>query len=90
MKDLGLQTAQAIAASSDPIEKLGDIVHGFPMHAPALSSIKVQGDLRENLIEMYKSGALEGVPTNSLFVNGIRVDLAGNTFNVYDFLNDSK
>ncbi len=49
MRDLGLQTLQAMADSASPETKMIDIVQNFPMRAPALSSIKVAQALRDDI-----------------------------------------
>ena len=35
---------------------------------------------------MWQSGLAQTLPMNGVFINGLRVDLGGNTFNVFDLL----
>jgi len=52
MKDLGLQTLQLLRSvpSAQVIEKLEDIVSNFPMHAPAISAVRVSNSVRDDVI----------------------------------------
>lgn len=99
MKDLGLQTVVAIikaaknGAKNDNIQglvKLEDIAHNFPMQAPSISSIKFDNLFRDQAAFLVQAIASNGIPNNAIFINGIRFDLSGNTFNVYDLLNEVK
>ena len=73
-------------ASSDPLKKMAQIVQSFPMHAPAISSLKVPSSVREDVYELWNRGFTQYAPMNSIFVNGRRFRLDGATFNVFDFL----
>eukprot|EP00602_Paraphysomonas_sp_CaronLab_P013244 CAMPEP_0185040580 /NCGR_PEP_ID=MMETSP1103-20130426/38799_1 /TAXON_ID=36769 /ORGANISM="Paraphysomonas bandaiensis, Strain Caron Lab Isolate" /LENGTH=1608 /DNA_ID=CAMNT_0027579943 /DNA_START=104 /DNA_END=4931 /DNA_ORIENTATION=- len=85
MLDLGLQTAYAITSSSDPVRSMNDILLNFPKHASSLSSSRVRPALQKELQRWY--GNVAGlIPSNSLFVNGIRLDLAGSTFNLFSLI----
>jgi len=42
-------------------------------------------ELRQ-VTSLYTSGAFSSMPLNSLFINGKRTDLGGNTFNLFDLL----
>ena len=97
MRDLGLQALLAIASAashgtdgSAVIAKLADIAHNFPARASAISSIKVSQELRAGLEALAHSGLLHHLHPSSAYINGIRVDIGGNTFNVYDFLDEIK
>lgn len=88
VKELGLQTLAAVMTAASPIDKLTEIVHNFPLHAPSLSAIKVSDSLRAEFGEdsIWQRGAAGSVSLNSMYVNGIRIDLSGATFNIYDLL----
>ena len=99
MKDLGLQTVVAIIKAANNgtannniqgLTKFEDIVHNFPMQAPSISSIKFDNFFREQAAFLIQAISSNGIPSNSVFINGIRFDLNGNTFNVYDLLNEVK
>jgi UDP-glucose:glycoprotein glucosyltransferase len=102
MKDLGLQSLQSIILQSNKhvsstlsnsqlaIDKLTDIVQNFPKVAALLSSIKVDRKIRSDVQEYWSSSIPSTVPSNAIFINGVVVDLTGNTFNIYDLLNTIK
>ncbi len=62
------------------------MVHNFPTAARALSGIKAKQFRRteEAVTTWFNSGKARSVPVNSMFVNGLHIDLSGATFNVYD------
>jgi UDP-glucose:glycoprotein glucosyltransferase len=94
--DLGLQTVQSItsaasASSSSPAESvmtMNTLLHNFPKHASSLSSVRVHDELKEAVMHYYRSGAMGGIPVNSLFINGLRVDLSAATLNIFDVLSN--
>lgn len=90
MKDLGLQALQSIMTTThtSPVNRLEEIAQNFPMHASSLSSVKVNPDLRNTVLTWWQSNMQNFIPPNSVFINGLRLDLAGNTFNVYDLLQE--
>ena len=91
MKDLGLQTLQAVSSSTTPpMEKLADLVQSFPLHASLVSTIKVSEDIREEVQRFWMSGVTSQAPINSVYINGQRTDLGGATFNVYDLLSEGR
>lgn len=102
MKDLGLQSLQSIILQSNKhvsstisnsqlsIDRFTDIVHNFPKIAALLSSIKVDAKVRSDVQEYWSSKLPGTIPSNAIFINGMVVDLAGNTFNIYDLLNTIK
>lgn len=94
MKDLGLQTLQVVYSAgargspADAMLKLSDIVGNFPRWATQISSTKVSPALKEHLGNWYHSELASTIPSNSVFVNGLRTDLGGHTFNLFDFLDE--
>ena len=90
MKDLGLQTLQAIRSSSDPISKMTDLLHNFPQRASALSAMKVQGKVRDDMNLWWNTGISRMLHRDAVYVNGVKIDLEGATFNVFDFFATSK
>ena len=81
--DLGLQTTQSIATSPDSITAMSTLLHNFPKHASSLSSVRVDDELKESVAHFYRSGAVGSIPPDSLYINGLRVDLSGATLNVF-------
>lgn len=86
IKDLGLQTLASVVRAANPMQRFRDIVEGFPKAAPLLSKKRVSKALRDEVIKVWQSGLSQSLPMNGVFINGLRVDLGGNTFNVYDLL----
>jgi len=86
IKDLGLQTLASVVRAANPMQRFRDIVEGFPKAAPLLSKKRVSKALRDEVIKVWQSGLSQTLPMNGVFINGLRVDLGGNTFNVYDLL----
>lgn len=86
LKDLGLQTAQAIVSSSAPADKFAEYVQSFPSFAPEISSIKLKATFVDSINVLYSSGIQQMLPPNCLMFNGVRVDLGGSTFNIFDML----
>lgn len=86
IKDLGLQTVQAIVTAPDPAARFAQYVHSFPSHATELSSLRLRSGLVDSLQAWQTAGMSQYLPHNALLVNGLRIDLAGSTFNVFDLL----
>ncbi len=85
MLDLGLQTTGTIVSSADPVRTMNDLLHNFPKHASSLSSSRVAPQLREDVSKWYGSVA-STLPSNSVYINGVRVDLGGSTFNMFSLM----
>lgn len=90
MRDLGLQVLQAIVSAKDPVEKMADITHNFPMHAPSLSSLKVLPSVKNDVRDLWEKGFSRQCPMNSIFINGKRIQIDGATFNIFDVLGQIK
>ena len=94
MKDLGLQTIQLISSAgvqstaAAAMDKFADIAQNFPRLASLVSSTKVSSSVRRDVERLVESGVLHALPANSLFINGKRTDVGGNTFNIYDVLEE--
>jgi hypothetical protein len=94
MKDLGLQTVQLInrisnkESSFDAMQKLKDFIQNFPKYAPMISSTKVTQLMRNDAMSWYNSMLGSLVPVNGLFLNGKRIELGGNTFNLFDVFDE--
>ena len=89
MKELGLQTIQAMLLSNQPIQKLIEIIQNFPLQAPSLSALKISQNIKDDVNSFYSNlngGGGLGSLLNGLYVNGNRIDLSTNSFNVYDML----
>ena len=86
IKDLGVQAVQAIITATDPAAKFAEIVHSFPSHATQLSSLRMRATVLDSLGAWQSAGMQQFLPHNALLVNGLRVDLGGSTFNVFDLL----
>ena len=86
MKDLGLQTLQSIINAPNVLDRMTELVQSFPLHAPSLSSLKVLPSVKDDIAQMYESGVLRYLPSNSLFINGNRISIDDNTFNIFDVL----
>lgn len=94
--DLGLQTTQSIvtassspsASSTESVTAMNTLLHNFPKHASSLSSVHVDDELKETVIHYYRSGAMGSIPVNSLFINGLRIDLAAATLNIFDIISN--
>ncbi len=54
MKDLGLQAAQRVVASSDPLRALTEMAQSFPNVAAALSRVAVAPELRAEVRKLHK------------------------------------
>lgn len=92
MKDLGLQTVAAIAKqyqldTSSAINKLSEIVCNFPKFGPVISSFKIPDQLRQDIHRWDSLGLSSMISMDSMFINGLRVDLSSATLNVYDMMN---
>ena len=85
MLDLGLQTTGTIIAASDPVRTMADLLHNFPRHASSLSSSRVNPHLREDVLAWYGNMS-NMLPSNGVYINGMRVDLGGSTFNLFTLL----
>ena len=70
LKDLGLQTLQSIINAPNVLDRMTELVQSFPLHAPSLSSLKVLPSVKTDIAQMYESGVLRYLPSNSLFING--------------------
>ena len=89
--DLGLQTTQTIttaASSTESVTAMNTLLHNFPKHASSLSSVRVDEELKEAVMHYYRSGAMGAIPLNSLFINGLRVDLSAATLNIFDIISN--
>ena len=86
MKDLGLQTLQSIVNAPNVLDRMTELVQSFPLHAPSLSSLKVLPSVKTEVSQMHESGLLRYLPRNSLFINGNRIRIDDNTFNIFDVL----
>ena len=64
MRDLGLQVLQTIISAKDPVEKMCDIIHNFPMHAPTLSSLKVLPSVKNDVLDLWERGFARHCPLN--------------------------
>ena len=89
MRDLGLQAAQTIIASKDPLRKLQDLAQNFPSHASWLSSLKVTEDFRggafSNLHSQVLGLGMHPSP-GTLFINGVEHAVNRPIFNVFELL----
>ena len=76
------------ACIQDPARRFAELVHSFPTHASRLSSIKSKTTehITAAVQAWHTSGLSSVLPSNCLLINGRHVNLAGNTFNVYDLL----
>ena len=54
MRELGMQAAQRILASSDPLRALAEAAQNFPNLAPPLSRLAVPEALRGELRQLHK------------------------------------
>jgi UDP-glucose:glycoprotein glucosyltransferase len=92
--DLGLQTTQSIVAASaspsttDSVTAMNNFLHNFPKHASSLSTVRVNENLKDSVMHYYRSGAMQGIPINSLFINGLRIDLSAATLNIFDIISN--
>lgn len=68
--------------SDTPIKRFTDIVQGFPLYAPILSRKKVNVKVKKDIYSFYESGFNQYIPINCLYINGIKFDISGATFNV--------
>ncbi len=71
MKELGLQVAARIVASSEPLRALTQMAQNFPNLAAALSRVAVPKQLRAELKKLHR--VLQGgphLPSNSLTFHG--------------------
>eukprot|EP00899_Mesostigma_viride_P007641 jgi/Mesvir1/16879/Mv15763-RA.1 len=72
LKDLGLQAAQRILGSTEPLRLMQDISHNFPSLASSLSAMPVNSSLR-NEVTTNHNYILPG--KNLLLVNGGMLDI---------------
>ena len=89
MRDFGLQAAQTIATSKDPLRKLQELAQNFPSHASRLSSLKVTEDFREGAmagLQVQLLGYGAQLTPGTIFINGVGRPLNTPTFNVFDIL----
>ncbi|KAH7387951.1 hypothetical protein KP509_16G050200 [Ceratopteris richardii] len=74
LKDLGYQTAQRILYSTEPLRVLQDINQNFPNLVSAISRLKLNETIKEEIIANQKLV----VPGKNMFaINGALVDLEG-------------
>lgn len=85
VQDLGLQATHHILTSNSPIATMIEVTSAFPSHAARLSSHRVQPQLRE-AAEIHFATLAQQLPRNAMFINGLRFDLQGSTFNFYNLL----
>lgn len=64
MRDLGLQVLQTIISAKDPLEKMADVLHNFPIHAPPLSSLKVLPSVKNDVMDLWERGFPRQCPSN--------------------------
>ncbi|BDA49281.1 UDP-glucose:glycoprotein glucosyltransferase 1 [Coccomyxa sp. Obi] len=81
MKELGLQAAARIVASSEPLRALTQMAQNFPNLAAALSRVAVPKQLRAELKKLHR--VLQG-GSSFMLVNGIPTDM-GN-FDLYSLM----
>lgn len=91
VKDLCLQIVQLVHAAVSTsmvaaMDKLKELTQNFPTHASVVSTTRVERKLRSEALNWYNSGLMGLLPSNSLYINGRRFDLSGNTFNIFDVL----
>lgn len=71
MKDLGVQAAQRVATSHDPLRLLGDISQNFPLLASSLSRMAVNASVRS---EITANQRIIPAGVNLLLINGKQVN----------------
>ncbi len=87
-RDLGSQSAFSILSDANPSLRFQKITQAFPTYASQISKIRKKRfklPMRE-IGKWHESGLASKLPLNSLYLNGKRVNLGANTFNVYDLL----
>ena len=84
------QTLQSVVTATDPLSRLAELVQSFPLHAPALSSLKVLSSVKSEVGDLWTKGFLRYCPSNSLFLSGKRIPLDSATFNIFDVLEEIK
>ena len=84
LRDLGLQVVSAVIKEADVLTALEDVLYNFPSKAPQLSKRRITRSLRNAVGMWYERAMYNSLAHNSLYINGLRIDLGGATFNIFD------
>ena len=84
VRDLGLQVVSSVLKEQDRLAALEAILYNFPMRASRLSKRRVSRSLRRSVADWYQRRLIMTLPHDTVYINGLKVDLGGASFNIYD------
>ena len=84
VRDLGLQVVSSVLKETDRLSALEEILYNFPRRASRISKRRVSRSLRISVKDWYQRRLIMSLPQDSVFINGLRIDMGGASFNIYD------